>query len=213
MHVSVLVTPAHRDQVVRLLAAAFANDLLTPAQLDERLVAAYRASSVVELRSLLVDPADPSRSLDEWQRYEAAESVVPERGVAAAVAGGFDVKGGWLVPRHLKVWAVAGGGALDLREARFAPGVTHIEIVSIMGGVDLTLPEGLRVEVVGAAFLGGFEHHAGAAFEDPDAPLVRVSGVAVMGGVDVTRSRREYRNERHYLAALARATELQRTVR
>lgn len=201
---------AHRDRLVRLLSAAYANDLLSPEQLDQRLAAVYQARTVAELEQLLVDPSDPRRSLEDWQRYHTAESLVPERGLAVAFAGGFGTKGQWLVPRHLKVWAVAGGGELDLREARFAPGVTQIEVVSLMGGVEVTLPEGVRVEVVGGAFLGGFDYHAGTAAEDPGAPLVRISGVAVMGAVEVSRSRREYRNERQYLAALSRATEIAR---
>ena len=204
------ITEARRDRVVRVLAAAFANDLLTMEQLDGRLAAAYRVHTPAELQQLLADPADPSRSLDDWQRYVTTEALVPERGAAVAVAGGFGVKGGWLVPRQLKVWAVAGGGELDLREARFAPGTTEIEVVAFMGGVDLVLPKGVRLEVVGAAFLGGFEYKAGAAVEDPDAPLVRVSGAAIMGAVDISRGRREYKSERQYLAALARATEIQR---
>jgi hypothetical protein len=48
------------------------------------------------------------------------------------------------------------------------------------------------------------------AVEDPDAPLVRVSGLAALGAVDVTRTRREYKSEKRYLAALARATEMSR---
>jgi hypothetical protein len=165
------------------------------------------------LQQLLVNPNDPSRSLDDWQRYQAAESAVPERGIAAAIAGGFSAKGGWLVPRTLKVWAVAGGGDFDLREARFAPGVTEIEVIAVMGGVEVILPEGIRVEVVGAAILGGFEHKAGTPVEDPGAPVVRISGLAVAGGVDVSHGRREYKNERQYLAALSRATEIGRNVR
>jgi hypothetical protein len=205
------IAEAHRDRVVRLLAAAFANDLLTMEQLDARMAAAYRARTPAELQPLLADPVDPTRSLEEWQRYTATDALVPDRGVAAAVGGGFGVKGGWLVPRLLKVWAVAGGGELDLREARFSPGITQIDVVAFMGGVDIVLPDGVRVEVVGAAFLGGFAHVAGTPVEDPDAPLVRISGSAIMGAVEISRARREYKNERQYLAALARATEIQRS--
>lgn len=196
-----------------MLSAAFADDLLSMAQLEQRLAAVYRATSMAELQQQLVDPSDPTRWLNENTRYFTAAELVPERGVAAAIAGAFSAKGGWLVPRYLKVLAVAGGGDLDLREARFAPGVTTIDVVCIAGGVDLILPEGVRVEVIGAAFLGGFDHKSGMAVEDPDAPIVRVSGLAVLGGVDVTRSRREYKNEKQYLAALARATEVQRGMR
>ncbi len=201
---------AHRDRVTRLLSAAFANDMLSMEQLDARLAAVYRAQTPAELEQLLVDPYDSGRTLHAWQDYQTADDLVPARGIAAAMAGGFSVKGGWIVPRHLKVWAVAGGGDLDLREARFAPGVTVIEIVAVMGGADVILPEGIRIEVMGAAFLGGFEHSGGSVIEDPDAPIVRISGLAVCGGVSVSRSRRKFKNEKQYLAALARATDIQR---
>jgi hypothetical protein len=213
MHSPIAPVPlsnAHRDRVIRLLSAAFANDMLSMEQLDERLAAVYRAQTPAELEQLLVDPYDSRRTLHAWQDYQTTDALVPDRGVAVAVMGGFGVKGGWMVPRHLKVWAVAGGGELDLREARFSPGITNIEIVAAMGGVELTLPEGVRVEVVGGAFLGGFEHKAGTPIEDPEAPVVRVSGVAFMGGVEISRMRREYKNEKQYLAALARATDIQR---
>ena len=55
-----------------------------------------------------------------------------------------------------------------------------------MGGVEIIVPRGIRVETIGGAFMGGFAADAGDATAiDPAQPVLRVSGLAVMGGVDV----------------------------
>jgi hypothetical protein len=42
------------------------------------------------------------------------------------------------------------------------------------------------VESDGFALMGGFEHSGGSpASPDPSAPLLRISGLAIMGGVDI----------------------------
>lgn len=204
------VTDAQREQVVKLLSEAFAADRLPVEELDRRLALVYRAQQVHELDLLLVDPARPGVSLADEHRLVANDAVIPDRGVLLAFMGGFEAKGGWLVPRHLKVWAIMGGGDLDLREARFSPGVTQIDVVAFMGGVDLLLPPGVRMEVTGAGFLGGFAQEAGIPVEDPYAPVVRVSGAAIAGGVDIKRLARDRKSERRYVEALERAEQLKR---
>jgi hypothetical protein len=105
-----------------------------------------------------------------------------------AVMGGTSRRGSWAVPRHLKVVAVMGGVELDLREATFAPGVTDIECFAMMGGVDIMVPPGVRVEAMGAGVMGGFEATAGDAMALSDSqPVIRLSGVAIMGGVVASR--------------------------
>lgn len=203
-HLPAPPSEAQRDRVALLLAESFANDRLTLEELDHRLTRVFQAQSATELDLVLDDPAQPGTSLAEPQRVITTGELVPERGVAAAIMGSFGAKGGWLVPRHLKVWGVMGGGDLDLREARFAPGVTRIDVVALMGGVDLMLPPGVRVEITGAGFLGGFSHEAGPPVEDPLAPVVHLSGVAVCGAVDVQSLPRERKSERRYLDALDR---------
>lgn len=211
----VVITSAHRDRVVQLLSAAFANDRLSVEQLDERLSAVYRAQTPAELEWLLTDPADPNRSLamDGVETRLASPHVVPERGVAMAFMGGFSRKGPWIPPRHLKVVAVMGGGELDLREAKLSPGVTEIEIFSLMGGVEVTVPAGVRVECVGMAFMGGFSVTGGDVTEDPNAPVLRISGFVCMAGVDVRRKDRNKKGEKRYIQALERAEQVKAIAR
>jgi hypothetical protein len=187
------VTPplaAERERVIEQLSAHFASDHLQLTELEHRLDRAYGAESVEELRALVADlpsahPAPPPMSLPAPSLLAPPEHV-PERGMLVAVMGGQERGGSWIVPRHLKVVAVMGGALIDLRQARFAPGVTDIEIFVAMGGVEVLVPPGVRVEdAMGATFMGGFEHRAGDADAlSPDHPVVRLSGIAFMGGVE-----------------------------
>lgn len=56
-----------------------------------------------------------------------------------------------------------------------------------MGGVQIRVPPWVRVEVHGSGFMGGFEERLAPRGErpPPDAPVLRVHGFALMGGVDV----------------------------
>ncbi|MCA0377752.1 MAG: DUF1707 domain-containing protein [Gemmatimonadetes bacterium] len=209
----VAVSSSQRERVAHILSMAFANDRISLEQLDERLGMVYRAQSQAELEMLLADPSDASRSL-AWEAEGAARiaspQIVADRGVLWGVMGGFERKGPWIVPRHLKITAIMGGGELDLREAKLGPGVTEIEIFALWGGVEIIIPDGVRVELVGMAFMGGLSVSGGDISEDPNAPVLRISGLVVMGGADVRKKNRTKKSEKRYLQALERAEQVRR---
>jgi len=179
-------TASDRERVVQALSAQFANDRLSMDEFEERLERAYKAVSLAQLSSVLADlPAQAGALSAGATPMLVPPSDVPPRGVMIAVLGATGRKGSWIVPRHLKVFAFMGGVELDLREARFGPGVTEIDITVVMGGVEIVLPPGVRVESFGAALMGGFEAQAGDATAlSPLNPVVRLSGMALMGGVE-----------------------------
>jgi hypothetical protein len=78
--------------------------------------------------------------------------------------------------------ALVGGMSLDLRDAPLAPETT-ITKVSIVGGVDLTLPENARVEIQRLWLFGGKKIERGAG--DPNGPLVKIRSFGFAGGVHV----------------------------
>jgi hypothetical protein len=177
-----------RDDVVQALGVHFATDDISMDELDRRLTLAMRARSRAELKEILADlPLLPdfARGPIAVGRTEAVTSRdVPGRGFIGAFMGGTARKGPWFVPQHLKVFAVMGGVELDLTAGRFAPGVTEIEVFVMMGGVDVIVPHGVRVEALGFAIMGGFEANAGdTGVADPNQPVIRLSGFAAMGGV------------------------------
>ena len=198
---------AERERVVQTLSAHFAQDQLTLTEFEHRLERAYALSSTDQLRALVADL--PSGHVMPAMRQPSTggpalvpSSEVPPRGAIFAVLGGQERGGSWIVPRQLKVIAVMGGAELDLRNARFGPGVSEIEIFVMMGGVTIIVPPGVRVESVGGAFLGGFEMNAGDVTALSTAnPVLRLGGLAIMGGVETeTRlpgeSRREAKRRR-----------------
>jgi hypothetical protein len=133
----------------------------------------------------------------------APAAMVPNRGVVIAFMGGAERKGGWLVPRELKVWAILGGVTIDLRDAKFAPGVTEIDVTALMGGVEITVPRGVRVEAIGAGVMGGFAANAGDTMAlDPSQPVLRVTGLAIMGGVEVKVREPNKRTLKRFEAAM-----------
>jgi hypothetical protein len=120
-------------------------------------------------------PADPTRF-----------DGTPSSGGAVAILGGFSRKGEWVVPKHFTAFLFMGGGEIDLREARFEDREVSINIISIMGGCEITVPEDANVRVTGVGIMGAFEHSEPGP-GTPDGPVITISGVAFMSGVDVKR--------------------------
>ena len=179
---------ADRERVVNALSLHFAADHLTLDELEQKLSIAYVAPSMDELERLTSGlPSLDSRDFAPGTvAMYAPSAIIPERGLVVAVFAGNARKGSWLVPRLLKVFAMFGGAEIDLREARFAPGVTTIDVAAFFGGVQITVPPGVRVESNGTAIMGGFQ--AGGSADlllDPAQPVLRVNGLAVFGGVEV----------------------------
>src|SRR5699024_11170455 len=83
-----------------------------------------------------------------------------------------------------KAVAIMGGIEIDLRAARLHNNKAMLEINSIMGGVEIYVPDTWRVEVTGTPILGGWsnktKHNT-----DPDAPVLRIKGFVLLGGVEI----------------------------
>lgn len=78
-----------------------------------------------------------------------------------------------------------GGGRLDLRGATIAPDGADLRIRAVFGGVQLIVPTTWRVETDSTSFLGGVADATNAP-DEPDAPVLRVSALAVLGGVAIS---------------------------
>ena len=176
-----------RDRVIQSLATHYAYDRLSLEAYEERLDRAYQAHTPAALLALVADlPATTAQELAAASpALRAPDGSVPARGFAFAVMGGVERKGTWVVPRYLKIVAVMGGAEIDLREARFGPGVTEIDIFAMLGGVEVLVPPGVRIECSGAAVAGGFETDTDdVGVPSPATPVLRLSGIAIFGGVE-----------------------------
>lgn len=190
-----------RERVAEVLRNAAGHGRISMDELDERLDAVYAARTYGELlpitRDLPVEDAAPAplpaRVASPGGLVAGPDEPVG-RGTAIAIMSGANRGGGWIVPRKVTVFAFWGGSVIDLREARFESRVTKIRASAIMGGVQVLVPEGVRVEVTGLGIMGGYNESGGKAPTGADAPVVRVTGLAFWGGVLVRHVRRRNRD-------------------
>ena len=186
-----------RDVTIDALMEHFANDVMDVDEFERRVDIAHNATDPESLKELLRDlpgggnlPAvagtgDLPAPVPNYTVTSAAN--VKETGWVVSALGGTKRTGRWTPARKNYAVAVMGGTQLDFREAVLGPGVTEIQVFTVMGGVDIIVPPGLNVESHGVALLGGFEHKADATMHpDPHAPTLRITGLAIMGGVDVS---------------------------
>lgn len=177
--------------MVQDLAEHFAQDRLTMPEYERRVELAYRAASADALRDLTRDltPQAPVRVAHAPVAARSADMPVPAGASKVkhffALMSGVVRRGTWTVPARIRAFACMGGIGLDLREANLTSPVTDIWIFAMMGGVEIIVPPDVRLESDGFAIMGGFEDQLKEpASRDPDAPLIRVHGIAIMGGVE-----------------------------
>jgi hypothetical protein len=181
-----------RERVIARLSDHFAHDALDVDEFERRVTVAQTSESPADIEALLADlpevagPIPPATAI--------VPIVVPallpagrDRDTLYAIFGGIDRRGAWTVPRRMRIVAIMGGAHLDLREARFPPGVVELDVTAVMGGIEIVVPPGLAVQMHGSAIMGGFaDVDRAPANPDPDAPLLRVRGLTMMGGVNVS---------------------------
>jgi hypothetical protein len=151
------------------------------------LTVAHRARTAQDLAVLTTDLAAPPAEVPAAQALTLA-SDSPAWGSALATFGGTRRNGAWTVPHHLQATAICGGVELDLREAPLPAGTVDVEVTAVFGGVQIMVPPNLAVEIRGSAILGGFDQMDRAPpAPDPNPPVLRIHGTAVMGGVKARR--------------------------
>jgi hypothetical protein len=189
-----------RERVARVLNDAMAEGRLTVTELEERLDQVYAAKTFGDLEPLLRDlpvanqapqlplPAPVANTLP------VPSSRIGGRGTssgAVAIMSGTGRKGVWTVPPTFTSFALMGGVELDLTQARFEEAETTIQAFAFMGGIEIYVPDDIAVQVNGVGFMGAFEnrtHNQGQ--PTPGAPLVKITGLAVWGGVEVKRRKK-----------------------
>jgi len=201
---------ADRERVAGLLRDAFAEGRLSPVEHEERLTQVYAATTYADLVPLLHDLPVPPGALavpgaGQVVAVTGGGGVVPAAGTggmvvvdpsrqgqavghAVAVMSGVERKGRWVVPPTSNAVAMMGGVVYDFTDAILTSQETVITVVAIMGGVEVTVPEGIEVRIDVVGIMGG---SSGPSDTPPaGAPVIRFTGLALMGGLDVKRPKR-----------------------
>ncbi|MFG3529278.1 DUF1707 domain-containing protein [Streptomyces sp. NPDC047917] len=211
---------SERERVAETLREAVAEGRLEMAEFEQRLEATYKACTHGELEPLVRDlpapgaavapvGAAPARTGSQKRWADRIGKPATSSG-AFAMWGGFGRRGNWTVGRKFTAFAMWGGGEIDLREANFEDREVVIRCITIMGGIQVTVPPELNVDVRGFGFMGGFgERSKDEGVPSPDSPRVRITGFALMGGVGVEHKRSKAEKQRLRDAELGRLRERQ----
>jgi hypothetical protein len=178
-----------RERTISMLSELFAADELDLDEFERRVGLAHTLSTVAEIEGVVKDlrPVPPAAApAPTPQTALVPIGDVKRKSTIVAVMSAAERKGTWQVAQHMRIVSVMGAADLDFREARLPPGVTEVTIIAVMGAAHIIVPPTLAVEIGGGAILGGFDHVDRAPVQpDPGAPLLRITGFACMGGVDV----------------------------
>jgi hypothetical protein len=211
---AIRASDAEREQVAEIVRRAVGDGRLTLVEGDERLAGVYACVHRGELVPFTADLGEtaPEPAPAPWYRADAPVPARPATTTSVAVMSGATRRGEWTPGRRhvavavmggvelrlrdarlgaegleLDVIAIMGGAEVDLRGADLRGGVT-IRALALMGGVEVIVDPDTRVEEHGVGLMGGFDDESGAPAR-ADGPVVRVTGLAMMGGVSVQRRR------------------------
>jgi hypothetical protein len=187
-----------RDTAAAVVNNAMAEGRLTAEEHSQRLDAIFAAKTHAELFPLLDDLPAPRGVRQQIASPQPAgadlERVYSPRrgGRMVAIFAGVSRKGAWHPEPVMNVLAVFGGAELDFRDAVLPGKEIVLRATAVLGGIEIIVPPEMRVVDNGTAILGGREiagNEAEAA--SPDAPVLRIEGACVLGGIEVKRKARK----------------------
>ena len=161
---------ADRQAAVERLEKALAEGRITAEEFRQRTEAAYAATTTAALRPLLADlPHQP-----------APAEVVGRRtpGNVVNVLGDVRLSASEL-PR--RVGTVLGNIRIDLRDLRSSDERVELDLWTVLGDIDVILPEGMDGELEGFAVLGNRRIELAPVPRTPGTPRVVVRAHVVLG--------------------------------
>lgn len=171
------ITPSEREQWCQRAAKACTEGRLTLGAYSD-LVGVLQESGEREAFDL---------AAEEVRVAGSSTAIVPAVSGApmVAVLSGHNQKGSVHLAQTTPAVAVMGGIDLDLREATVSGPVTVLQGFALMGGIDIRVPPGIRIETRCLPILGGCDIKLRGRPPRQDAPVIRLELALVMAGVNV----------------------------
>ena len=178
---SLRVSDAERDAVLRTLGDHAAVGRLTLDELEDRSGRALTAKTRGELATLTSDlPREAGAATPAPSRRKPVRWLV-------AIMGGSHRRGRFRAVGSINAVAIMGGDEIDLREAEIEGGELTLNLVAVMGGANIYVPDSVEVEVGGFSFMGGHEEIGSERPPRPGAPVIRIRAYNLMGGTSIYR--------------------------
>jgi hypothetical protein len=170
------VSDADRERAHALLKAACVDGRLTLEEFADRVEQVEEARTHDQLLQVTRDLS-----------IAAARAAPPSSSTTSttAILSSVERTGRWRIGETNRAFVVMGDCKLDLRHAAISAPVTTIEVRVVMGNLDVTVPEGVEVELEATTVMGARTLKWAGAPPSPGGPIVRITGLVVMGALNV----------------------------
>jgi hypothetical protein len=192
-----------RETKITELSNHFANDDLSLEELERRIERVYKAASVAELEEITADlrkamtvPVDQSAAPASSRATSVSSSGQTLGGRILAFMSSTRRVGRWLVPPKLDVVAIMSDTKLDFTHAAMPGAVIDVHLRAVMASCKLVVPPNVRVINETHAVMATVRSRAsevlpGDAPASTEAPVIRLTGYALMADVNVVVRRLE----------------------
>jgi hypothetical protein len=181
------ISDADRDKAASVLSQALAEGRLTPDEHAQRLDGVYAAKTQADVLPFVSDLPGTGGALEV--PAGPASRAAPVRMIS--IFSNTARRGRWRVPKATGTVNVFGHTELDLREAVLPGKEISISAVCVFGDVKITVPPEMHVIDTGWALFGGREMPPDTdESANPNAPVLRITGVSIFGLATVRRAER-----------------------
>jgi len=179
---SLRVSDAERDQTLHVLGEHAAVGRLTLDELEERSSRALAAKTRGELATLTGD-------LPQEAGQDRPAPVLAKKPVRwmVAIMSGSQRRGRFRAIGRINAIAVMGGDEIDLREAEIEGGELTLNLVAVMGGATIYIPDSVELDVGGFSLMGGNTEIGSERPPRPGAPVIKLRTWNLMGGATIFR--------------------------
>jgi hypothetical protein len=186
---SLRVSDAERDQTLHVLGDHAAVGRLTLDELEERSSRALTAKTRGELATLTGDlpvESDLAQPAPAPGQPAPALAKKPVRWMVAIMSGS-QRRGRFRAVGRINIIAFMGGDEIDLREAEIEDGGLTLNVVTVMGGATIYIPDSVELDVGGFSLMGANTEIGSDRPPRPGAPVIRLRGWHFMGGATIFR--------------------------
>ena len=191
-----------REEKISELSTHFANDDLSLEDLERRIERVYKAASVAELEDITADLRRATTSNAPLPVGKSSSKKVAGRKYELASARLLSLMsstrrvGRWAVPQRLDVVAIMSDTKIDFTHAAMPGGMVDVHIRAIMASCKLVVPPNVRVINETHSVMSNVRSRADELLADGssptgDAPVIRLTGFALMSDVRIVVRRRE----------------------
>ncbi|NOY10294.1 MAG: DUF1707 and DUF2154 domain-containing protein [Spirochaetes bacterium] len=183
-----------REETLKLLESNFTHDVISVEEYEKRVDIALNTSTGEDLIRLSGDLVPLA-----GQQKPASPRPVrhsKQKDLIVGILSGIRRRGRWNPAKHNKIITVLGGVKLDFTEVQMPDGTTTLEFFCLMGGLDIIVPDDVRVDVSGLPIMGSIENRVSDP-EDPNCPVLKIRGITLLGGVEVKPPRKRRRGRRN----------------